>query len=116
MGLAPPSTRAEASFQVNGIYQGLLERKLFDAYEREGFPRPAHKDLHARPRACDSSDVHYRFPGFADLSVNAWFSLIATGLRGAVTFVGCWEDAICGAAKKDPKKAPAKARIGHTHG
>ena len=107
-----PSTRVEGpSSQVNvaGIYQGLFERKLFDAYEREGFPRPVHKDLQARPQACNSSDVHFRYPGFADLSVNAWFSLIATGLRDAGKFVGCWADAICGAAKKNSKKA-------HSHG
>ena len=64
---------------------------------REGLAAPERTDMQARPNACDRRDVHFRMPGFPDLEVQAWFSLIATGLRDVVydsakggAVAGCW--------------------------
>ena len=84
------------STQVN-IWEGHLHAQLQDAYRREGLAAPERTDMQARPNACDRRDVHFRMPGFPDLEVQAWFSLIATGLRDVVydsakggAVAGCW--------------------------
>ena len=84
------------STQVN-IWEGHLHAQLQEAYRREGLAAPERTDMQARPNACDRRDVHFRMPGFPDLEVQAWFSLIATGLRDVVydsakggAVAGCW--------------------------
>ena len=93
---APPHLSTILISVVN-IWEGHLHAQLQDAYRREGLAAPERTDMQARPNACDRRDVHFRMPGFPDLEVQAWFSLIATGLRDVVydstkggAVAGCW--------------------------
>ena len=93
---APPLLSTILVSVVN-VWEGHLHAQLKEAYRREGLAAPERTDMQARPNACDRRDVHFRMPGFPDLEVQAWFSLIATGLRDVVydstkggAVVGCW--------------------------
>ena len=67
---------------VNQIYEGLISRQLAAAYKKMGFAPITRDDYSAKFRKCGPSgaDVHYRLPGITDFAVQAWFSLISTGL------------------------------------
>ena len=102
---APPHLSTILISVVN-IWEGSVHAQLQEAYRREGLAAPERTDMQARPNACDRRDVHFRMPGFPDLEVQAWFSLIATGLRDVVydsakggAVAGCWH--------QPPRREPA---------
>ena len=96
--LSPLAAAAAATLRRAAACVGpraMLEA-TFEALDA-GLAAPERTDMQARPNACDRRDVHFRMPGFPDLEVQAWFSLIATGLRDVVydsakggAVAGCW--------------------------
>ena len=67
---------------INKIFEGLMTNQLAAAYRASGFNPLARDDFLAKFKKCGptGADVHYRLPGMTDFAVQAWFSLIATGL------------------------------------
>lgn len=67
---------------VNKIFEGLMTTQLAKAYKKNGFSPLIRDDFLAKYKQCGTTgaDVHYRLPGMTDFAVQAWFSLIATGL------------------------------------
>jgi hypothetical protein len=71
---------------VNEIFEGLMTKQMAVSYKAKGFNPIARDDFLAKYNKCGptGADVHYRLPGMTDFAVQAWFSLIATGLGSAV--------------------------------